>query len=195
MQNLSVFAYWDSFPDGGHTRRGTLLCSGDSDVIIGNVVLKNPGSAAPFDGSQDSLFQRVDGRLQFAPDATMYAIADLFKMNRRPGVVRLFNLMDYRDTDPNKALMSLNVSEDKVVEEIVSGPSVPTYIGWGDLWKQPRLFQRAKEIFNAALPFSSYLLPVMESNEFIHPLFLMRYGLKQDKCQLLIKSFRACLTF
>ncbi len=190
---ISVYAYWDTIPDGNHTRRGTLLCSGDDERIIGNVVLKNPGSAAPLDEERNSLFVRADGRLLFSPDATMYAIADLFEMDRRQGTVRLYNLMDFRDVSPEKALKSSSFSEDDVAEEILSGPPVPTYIGWGDLWKQANLRVKAEEIFNAAIMYSPYLEKQMERNDFIHPLFLMRYGLQQERCRRMIDTFRAYL--
>ena len=190
---LSVYAYWDTLSDGNHTRRGTLLCFGEDERIIGNVVLKNPGSAAPLEGDDCSLFGRIDGRLQFAPDATMYAIADLFEMDRRTGIVRLYNLLDFRDVNPEKALVSSCLSEDSVAEDILSGPAVPTYLGWGDLWKQPNLLSKAREIFQAALPNSPYLDAEIERNEFIHPLYLMRYGLKQERCLKLLDSFRNCL--
>ncbi len=190
---LAVYAYWDTLPDGNHTRRGTLLCSGDDDAVIGNVVLKNPGSAFPLDGEGDSLFGRKDGMLQFNPDATMYAIADLFQMDKCPGTVRLYNLMDFRDINPDRALASESLSEDNIAEDILSGPSVPTYIGWGELWKQPLLSSKAERIFRAALPNSAYRDAEMERNAFIHPLYLMRYGFNQERCVSLIKAYRACL--
>ena len=168
MIQLEVFAYWETLPDGNHNRYGTILQSGGDPTIIGNVVLKNPGSASPVSEENDSLFGREDGRLQFSPDATMYAL-------------------------PEQALRASTVSVDKVAEEILNGPPVPTYIGWGNLWQKKELTSRAKDIFQAALPHSSYLIPDISKNEFIHPLYLMRYGANDPRCKSLIAEFRKTL--
>ena len=193
MIQLEVFAYWETLPDGNHNRYGTILQSGGDPTIIGNVVLKNPGSASPVSEENDSLFGREDGRLQFSPDATMYALADLFMLDKKTGTIRLYNLIDFRDTVPEQALRASTVSMDKVAEEILNGPPVPTYIGWGNLWQKKELTSRAKDIFQAALPHSSYLIPDISKNEFIHPLYLMRYGANDPRCKSLIAEFRKTL--
>ena len=191
MKQLEVFAYWETLPDGNHNRHGTLLQSGGDPTIIGNAVLKNPGSAFPLSSKEnESVFEREDGRLQFSPDATMHALADLFMLDKRSGTIRLYNLVDFRDTSPIQALRTSTVSVDKVAEEILNGPPVPTYIGWGKLWRKKELVSRAEDIFNAALPHSPYLIPEIDKNEFIHPLYLMRYGANEERCKNVIEEFR-----
>lgn len=190
MIQLEVFAYWETHPDRNHNRYGTLLQSGGDTTVIGNVVLKNPGSASPVSEENDSIFGREDGRLQFSPDATMYALADLFMLDKKTGTIRLYNLVDFRDTIPEQALRASTISVDKVAEEILNGPPVPTYIGWGNLWQRKELIVMAKDIFQAALPHSSYLNPEISKNEFIHPLYLMRYGANELRCKNLIAEFR-----
>ena len=171
---LEAFAYWKPSSTGG-MRWGTLLTAGDNPTVVGNAVLKNPGSASPV----ESLFVRDDGRLEFTPDATMFALADLFRL--KSGTIRLFNLLDIRAVDPDEAVRMLNKgvpesSMEDVAEQIATGPRVPTYLGWGDLWRHPKLEAKARRIFQAVLPDTPCLDPVMERNRFFHPLYLMRYG-------------------
>ena len=177
---LECYAYWEPSSTGG-IRWGTLLVAGDDERIVGNAVLKNPGSAEPI----DTLFEREDGRLEFTPDATMYALADLFKLES--GTIRLFNLLDIRAVDPDEAVRMLNrgvqeSSMENVAEQIATGPRVPTYLGWGDLWRHPKLEAKARRIFEAVQYDTPCLDPVMERNRFFHPLYLMRYGNLRPEC-------------
>ena len=174
-------------------RWGTLIiCNGD-ERVIGNAVLKNPGSASPI----SSLFShRKDGRVEFSLDATMLALADLFQLEHRSGTIRLFNLFDVRDVVPGMALAKFNDEfclDGDIAEELACLPGIATYLGWGELWKKPALNVRARKIFEHVQPFSSYLNPVMESNPFFHPLYLMRYGRNRKDCSELIQAFRKCL--
>ena len=189
---LECFAYWKGTPFGGF-RWGTLIVANGDERIVGNAVLKNPGSAAPV----ESLFgEREDGRVEFSLDPTMEALADLFCLGRTGGTVRLFNLSDVRDVDPRKALTQLDEGsfmDEDVAEQIASVPGVPTYLGWGGLWHHPSLSERARRIFTTALPDSPYLAQPMESNAFFHPLYLMRYGRNREECWRVIQEFRKCL--
>ena len=185
---LEAFAYWKPIPSGG-IRWGTLLTAGDNPTVVGNAVLKNPGSAEPI----DTLFEREDGRLEFTTDATMFALADLFRLES--GTIRLFNLLDIRAVDPDEAVRMLNrgvqeSSMEDVAEQIASGPRVPTYLGWGDLWRHPKLEAKARRIFEAVLPDTTCLDPVMERNRFFHPLYLMRYGNLRPECYEDMMKFR-----
>lgn len=189
---LECFAYWKETPSGG-LRWGTLIVANGDERIVGNAVLKNPGSAAPV----ESLFgEREDGRVEFSLDPTMHALAELFRLGETGGTVRLFNLSDIRDADAQKARRM--VSEESMMDGDVAGqiaalPGIPTYLGWGDLWQHPLLRDTARGIFNAASPDSPYLQVPMEENLFFHPLFLMRYGRNREDCWRVIQEFQKYL--
>ena len=76
---IEVFAYWNQYSPEDYYRNGTLIVSEDCDTIIGNAILKNPGSARPLSKQPDN---RYGGRFQFRPDATMYALGDLGESHR-----------------------------------------------------------------------------------------------------------------
>lgn len=183
---IEVYAYWHPLGNGRHARNGTLIVSGGCDTIVGNAILKNPGSSRPLIEEPDG---RYDGRFPFRPDPTMYALVDLFELNKRPGTIRLFNLLDFVDTDPTTAKVSGQLTRDNVLETVSKG-DVPTYLGWGGHWKEKRLAELCEELFDSVLPYSSYLSAKMDLNPFTHPLYLMRYGRKQQRCEDMIASFR-----
>lgn len=188
---LECYAYWEPSSTGG-IRWGTLLVAGGDERIVGNAVLKNPGSASPV----ESLFVRDDGRLEFTPDATMFALADLFRLES--GTIRLFNLLDIRAVDPADAVRQLDAgvqesSMEDVAQALVDGPRVPTYLGWGDFRKHPKLQTKARRIFDIVLPDTPCLNPDMEKNPFFHPLYLMRYGNLRPECYEQVVEFRKCL--
>lgn len=186
--SVECFAYWSETPMGSY-RWGTLLVSGGDDRIIGNAVLKNPGSAEPL---PDNLFSRSDGRLSFTLDATMYAIVELFHLDIITGTVRLFNLMDFRDAHPEAALRTPDNCIEDVLGQIEAVPDIPTYLGWGELWKQPPLNRRAMDIFNLVHSRGrcSYLRPSISDNEFFHPLYLLRYGKNEPSCKDVVERFQ-----
>lgn len=188
---FECFAYWKDTPSGG-LRWGTLIVANGDERIVGNAVLKNPGSASPV----ESLFVRDDGRLEFTPDATMFALADLFRLES--GTIRIFNLLDIRAVEPADAVRQLDAgvqesSRDHVAQALVLGPHVPTYLGWGDLWKHPKLRAKARRIFDIILLDTPCLNPDMEMNPFFHPLYLMRYGRNMESCWKVIQAFQECL--
>ncbi len=177
---LKAFAYWEETPSGGY-RRGTLLVGNGDERVVGNAVLKNPGSARPLEIES----KRNDGRLEFSVDPTMYALAELFGIDKKGGTIRLYNLSSIREANFSKAKKLIDTSvarDDDVVYEIVNGPRVPTYLGWGSLYKKPKLRARAENIFEIAKKDTPYLRPVIEDNPFFHPLYLMRYARNKDAC-------------
>lgn len=186
--SVECFAYWSETP-AGCFRWGTLLVSGGDEKIIGNAVLKNPGSAEPQPGG---LFPRIDGRRPFTLDATMYALADLFCLDKTSGTVRLFNLMDFRDVHPEAALKTSSSGVEDVLAQLEDLPGIPTYLGWGDIWKQPSLKEKAEAIFSSVQRQGrcSYLKPDMMDNEFFHPLYLLRYGKQEQRCKEVVKMFQ-----
>ena len=186
---IEVFAYWNELSASSFSRNGTLIVSGGSDTIIGNAILKNPGSARPV-----CYAPRSDGRYLFKPDATMYALADLFEMDKRPGTLRLFNLFDFVTTDPIFARKIALLTQDDIMG-VVSHDALPTYIGWASEWKKngQEVETQCGDIFGSILPFSPYLNPDINKNSFTHPLYLMRYGNSRPACQRLISEFRKLL--
>ena len=177
---LKAFAYWEETPSGGY-RRGTLLVGNGDERVVGNAVLKNPGSARPLETESN----RSDGRLEFSVDQTMYALAELFGIDKNGGTIRLFNLSSIREAVFSKAKKLIDTTvakDDDVAEEIVNGPAVPTYLGWGDLYKNPKLKAKAENIFEVAKMNTPSLRPNIIDNPFIHPLYLMRYARNKDVC-------------
>ena len=183
MNRLSCYAYWDA---ESNQRTGTILVANDNDEkIIGNVVMKNPGSAKPLDGFS----LREDGRLLFSVDATMYALADLFQLERKHGCIRIFNLSDYRNANFKEANSLLSMAETSGAE-LKAYNSIPTYIGWGDMYQDERFTEKAKAIFDIIKGRTRGYDPIMENNPFFHPLYLMRYGKSKSECQSVIDTFR-----
>ena len=64
-----------------------------------------------------------------------------------------------------------------------------------DDWKEKWLKEQCEELFNVVLPYSPYLSPEMEKNPFTHPLYLLRYGRRKQKCEDIITSFRSLFHF
>lgn len=184
---IEVFAYWNKLPDGSFVRNGTLIVSGGCPTVIGNAVLKNPGSARPLSYEPNEVY---GDRLPFRPDATMHALADLFELDRRPGTVRLFNLYDFVDTDPVMARVIVLPTSDKVLEAI-SSDKLPTYLGWGKEWTWLVAKEFCTNIFKEIQPRSPYLHPEMGKNPFTHPLYLMRCGNNRTRCKAIIESFQS----
>lgn len=185
---LKAFAYWEETPSGGY-RRGTLLVGNGDERVVGNAVLKNPGSARPLETESN----RSDGRLEFSVDQTMYALAELFGIDKNGGTVRLFNLSNVREADFSKAKKLIDAAvedADDIAAEIENGPEVPTYIGWGDLYKDRRLRARAESIFTAVKKHTNCLSGRIDDNPFFHPLYLMRYGRNSERCIEEAEHFR-----
>ncbi len=185
---LQAFAYWEKTPVCEY-RWGTLLVSNGDERIVGNAVLKNPGSSRPL----ETISSREDGRLRFTVDLSMVALAELFGINNSGGTVRIFNLSSIREADFSKAkqlIASLDAKDEDVAYEILHGPAVQTYLGWGELYKDPRLRAKAEDIFEVAKQHTPSLLPNIDDNLFFHPLYLMNYGRNKEACKEIVKNFR-----
>lgn len=185
---LQAFAYWEKTPVCEY-RWGTLLVSNGDERIVGNAVLKNPGSSRPLETNST----REDGRLRFTVDLSMVALAELFGINKTGGAVRLFNLSSIREADFSKAkqlIANLDAKDEDVAFEIMNGPAVQTYLGWGDLYKDPKLRAKAENIFEVAKQHTPSLLPNIEDNPFFHPLYLMNYGRNKAACKEIVAKFR-----
>ncbi len=184
-KNIKAFAFWNVIQEKGY-RTGTLLTGNGNETIVGNCVMKNPGSSKPTSNTI-----RDDGRHEFSIDPTMYAIAELFMIDKFGGTVRIFNLADEREADYSKATNILTPSQDDSYVDIGNSIGIPTYIGWGNIWKDSRFISRAKKIFELAKRYSPHLKPRIEDNLFYHPLYLMRYGKNKPDCIKLLSEFRS----
>lgn len=190
----------------------TILQFGESWDVIGNVVMKNPGSARVRKGETSSItdiflnqelheFDESDTNpwFEFQPDATMHSIKDLFAMHYNMlasdlnGVIQIFNLFYIKNPDLNTAIGDDEDARFEIctrdLHHLDQHKMKPTYLGWGDLWATKRYTEKAQVMFNLVQPYNSYLSPDISKNQFIHPLYLMRYGRKLDSCQHIIQAF------
>ena len=180
MKDLKCYAYWENI-DGIQCRYGTILVGKGNERIVGNCIMKNPGSSSPI----NNISFREDGRKEFTVDATMNAVAELFEIDKNGGSVRIFNLSDAREPDFSKAKKII-----RHVDDISSlDNTVPTYIGWGDFWKNKDVSEIAKCLFETVQPNNAYLKNKIDTNPFFYPLYLMRYGRNKNECKTIINSF------
>lgn len=181
MTNIKTYAYWDAVQN---LRTGTMIVVNDDETVVGNVIMKNPGSARPL----ETFSFREDNRLRFTVDATMHAIVDLFGLKEKGGCIKIYNLSDERNPDYNKVKQNLIASEFDVIDELRTA-DVPTYIGWGDMWKDKRFNEKAKEIFDLVKTQTKGYDDSIENNPFFHPLYLMRYGYNKFDCNKVLDEF------
>lgn len=190
----------------------TILQFGDRWDVIGNVVMKNPGSARVAKGETSSItdifltqelheFAPEDNNAwyEFRPDATMHSIKDLFarrysiSTHELNGVIQIFNLFYIKNPDLNSAIDDDSDARFEIctrdLHHLEQHKEKPTYIGWGNLWTSDRYSEKAKSMFEMVQPHNSYLNPEISRNAFIHPLYLMRYGRKLEDCAKLISLF------
>lgn len=183
MKQLECYAFWHHCADGDF-RNGTLLIGKENETVIGNCVMKNPGSAKPLNEGI-----RLDGRQEFSVDATMYAVAELFQIDKYGGTVRIYNLADLRQPDYSKAKGILTLSHD--IDDI--DEQIPTYLGFGDMYKQSMFKERIQMFYNIARNTTGMYKERIEQNPFFHPLYLMRYGRNKKECIDIIDGFRSSL--
>ena len=189
VEHIRAYAFWSPLDDGKGLRYGTLLVGYNNEKLVGNVVMKNPGSSRPV----SFLSQRPDKRLEFSVDATMSAVAELFCLEQYGGAVRIYNLSDVREADFSKAKKILVSSDDPGDVLEIADSGVPTYLGWGELYKDPRFLGRAQAIFRAVEKTTPIYTPSIFDNLFFHPLFLMRYGRNQEACKRIRDEFTGLL--
>ena len=113
---MKVFAhYFKSKETGNDYRWRTLLQFGSSWNIIGSVVMKNPGSAAPLKVVEDcdiinhlQSFDAENTWYAFSADTTKRMIELLFStyyQSSLDGIVQVFNLLNVRDPNLELALV------------------------------------------------------------------------------------------
>lgn len=183
MGNIKAYAYWDAVQN---LRTGTMVVVNDNENVVGNVIMKNPGSAKPL----EDFSLRDDNRLMFSVDATMHAIVDLFDIKEKGGTINIYNLSDERNPDYNKVKNSLTSSDYNILDELRT-LNVPTYIGWGEMWKDKRFIYKAKLIFELVKEQTKGYGNYIGDTMYFHPLYLMRYGLNRNDCREVLNKFRS----
>ena len=192
----------------------TLLQFGTSWEVIGSVVMKNPGSAVPLTPDKPIEDEEILCHLRpfcsehdwfefdFKRDSTIYRIKELFSAYNEAklripdinGVIQIFNLMNVRDPDLEKALIKnkkevlpFSRTTDKDIKQMIA----PVYLGWGDLGNDSLFIEDAKKLFNVVYNEleGKYLHANFEENTFRHPLYLMQYGKNTPDGKYLLHAF------
>lgn len=201
--------------NGIEYRWRTILQIGDSWVVRGTVFMKNPGSSRNIKATLLSIdnedilshlkeFDDIKTSpsrewYEFSIDNTMACLKDLFEAYYQAqgiplnGVIQIFNLFNIRDANLMKAM---GQSEGDVIDELtyttdydIKNIVSPVYIGWGNLWNNPKYCEIAKKIFYAVYNKSSYLCDGIQNNKYYHPLYLMKYGKKKVNCKIELTRF------
>lgn len=211
---MKVFAhYHKSETTGNDYRWRTLLQFGTSWDIIGSVVMKNPGSAAPLYSVNEPTTLEQLKRLEqpklffdepeyawysFSCDDTMQKVERLFcayyMTSILNGVIQVFNLMNVRDPNIELALIKNNSASfpfSKTTESDIKSLVAPVYLGWGDLWKKQPFREDAEKIFTAIQNKldGKYLFPRLADNNFYHPQYLMGIGINSPVSQFVLNAF------
>ena len=211
---MKVFAhYYKSETTGNDYRWRTLLQFGTSWDIIGSVVMKNPGSAAPlYSVNEPTTLEQLKhlelpklfseepeyAWYSFSSDDTMQKVEKLFcayyKTSTLNGVIQVFNLMNVRDPNIELALIKNNNAVypfSKTIENDVMSLVAPVYLGWGDLWKKQPFREDAEKFFTAVQNKfdGKYLFPQLKDNRFYHPQYLMGVGLSSPMSKFLLNAF------
>ncbi len=193
---MKVYTHY--LEEGVCFRWRTLLQFGNSWDIIGSVVMKNPGTAAPkcqvTDKNTLKLLSFFDNTMydwfEFSPDSTMNCVGNLFayyydKSNKYElqGVVQIFNLFYLREGDLGKALELHKknkfpfASEEDIIQNDISQLKAPIYLGFAGLSFDKNYADRAKKFLDASLMLGmNYLSPNISENKYVHPQYLMLFG-------------------
>lgn len=212
---MKVFAhYYESKETGNQYRWRTLLQFGTSWKVIGSVVMKNPGSAAPLTPDKPIEDEETLCRLRsfcsdydwfefdFKRDRTIFRIKELFIAYNEAklgtsninGVIQIFNLMNVRDPNLESALLknkkeilSFSRTTDKDIKQLIA----PVYLGWGELGTDSLFFEDAQKLFNVVYNEldGKYLHENFKDNTFRHPLSLMQYRKNKPDGKYLLNAF------
>ncbi len=196
---MKVYTHYYNYKEEAFRWR-TLLQFGQSWDIIGSVIMKNPGTAAPkwqvtdielinnllkFEDSHDYWYE-------FSADSSMNCVAELFAFyygrnntDQLSGVIQLFNLFYVREGNLFNALKKDKETsttfkfdtEEDILNYDINHLVMPIYLGFADLAYHSKYRFRAERFFNKAKSLGmNYCHPEYTKNNFIHPLYLMRYG-------------------
>ena len=194
---MKVYTHYAEI-DGTGFRWRTLLQFGNSWNIIGSVVMKNPGTAAPNNMVTDkNALSKLSAFsddpydwFEFTADSTMNCVGDLFayyydkiSRNELEGVIQIFNLFYLREGDLGKALEWHRqnkfpfASETEITEQDISQLKAPVYLGFAGLASDANYANRAKQFLDASLSLGmNYLSEDIKDNKFVHPQYLMLFG-------------------
>ena len=212
---MKVYAHYEEVSIEGEPkpigfRWNTVLQFGSSWKNIGAVVMKNPGSSAPIkdviiDEKAMCHLQLIDSKNEwfvFSVDNTMLNIEKLFLtyyhtldgITGLNGVVRIFNLINVRDADLEKALNKyekvISFPYSNTVDEDIENLVSPVYLGWGGLGFDAKFKNDAFKIYNAVTKTKkcNYLKSFNE-NKYYHPQYLMGRGKNMPNSQYLLNAF------
>lgn len=176
---MKVYTHYYSLDNGINVRWRTLLQFGKSWDVIGSVVMKNPGSAAPKDIKSISdntilkhlsLFDNRDNVwYEFSDDDTMRKVAVLFasfygldNVRKLQGVIQVFNLFYLRNPNLDDAQKEFKenaglclpanfTSTDEMLEYDIQHLIAPVYLGFGDLAFSREFGSNAKRYFDEVI--------------------------------------------
>ena len=202
---MKVFAhYFKSKETGNDYRWRTLLQLGSSWNVLGSVVMKNPGSAAPLKVVDDcdtithlQSFDAENTWYAFSADTTMRMIELLFSayyQSSLDGIVQVFNLMNVHDPNLERARIKHQQAVlpfSKTTDEDIKHLVAPVYLGWANLGQEPDFREDAERIFRVvrAEKNANYLHEKFEDNLFYHPYYLMGQGKNRPKSLFLLHAF------
>lgn len=73
--------------------------------------------------------------------------------------------------------------------------TLPTYLGFGNMWRDPIFTERAAMFFDIAKKTTDIFNVDLCDNAFFHPLYLMRYAKNRPECKCLVDDFRKCIKY
>lgn len=196
-KSLKVFAEY-YVEDMIEYRTRTILKFGDSWDIIGTIVMKNPGSAKPFEKINKNDFDSIEKHIykginldfwyEFKEDETIKRISNIFdgtylkKEKELNGIILIYNLFNIRERKIVEAVKKANTSNSvhllpNLTELLQISKNKPIYLGFHFEYTdklnkhQSQIELFAKELF-AHVKNSQfmYLKDKMIENEFYHPL-------------------------
>ena len=206
---MKVFAhYYKSDQTGNEYRWRTLLQFGASWEIKGTVVMKNPGSASPLEKIEDEdtlhhlhLFCPDYDWYTFKSDNTMQNIEKLFRTyynskleSELNGIIQIFNLMNVRNTNIEKALIKNKeqiLPFSRTIDKDIKQLKPPVYLGWGNLKDISSFSEDTKKLFSVVYNMmdGKYLHVNYAENLFYHPQYLMGRGKNHPNSRYLFHSF------
>jgi len=193
-------AYAEYFnEDGILFRRNTLLQFGDSWELIGNVVLANPGSADPIEGTSREVVEKISdfyekyrnnedfissNWFEFSPDSTMGFVEKIFngwylgKNIELNGVIQLFNTFNLKNQNLSEAITQIGKDSELLFTYNVYKyfNEKPTYFGFGNEVLDNEILRRvAMHIFNESSEAVRGLYRnSFSENSFYHPMYVNR---------------------
>ena len=191
----------------------TLLQCGDSWNIIGTVVMKNPGTAAPKSIVDDSktlsnlskFDKSNDDWYEFSADSTMNCVGELLAFyydkhssKELNGIIQIFNLFYLKDENLLSALKKDKYSSwcrfgsgQEMLAYDIKNLRMPIYLGFADLAFKKKYSESAECFFNEAKKLGmNYCCPEFNCNKFIHPQYLMLFGKNKDECVRVKNCFK-----